>query len=163
MVIYQRVGSREQEEGYSIEAQSRTGHELIRREGLQLAHEPFVEVHSARRAGRPVFERMIAYLRQNPQVGGIVAHKVDRLGRNLGDIAVLFEELQLRPWLVEQSFPDSPEGHLNLSIIAAFAKYFSENLRREILKGQEEKARQGGTGFRAPRLPAPGWSAGPRP
>ncbi len=150
VVVYCRVSSREQAEGYSIEAQLRLCQELVARETLRLAHDPFVEVHSAKEEGRPVFQEMQKFLRKNTQVGGVVGHKIDRLGRNLGDLATLFEELKLRPWLVDQAFPDNAQGRLAYNMLGVFAKYYSENLREEVRKGQGEKARQGGTPFHAP-------------
>ena len=56
VVVYCRVSSREQAEGYSIEAQLRLGQELVVREGLKLAHDPFVE-----RITRNVLTRFGAY------------------------------------------------------------------------------------------------------
>jgi site-specific DNA recombinase len=150
VVAYCRVSSREQAEGYSIEAQLRLARELVAREGLDLAHAPFVEVHTAKEEGRPVFKEMLAFLAKNPRVGGIVAHEIDRLGRNLGDLAELFENLKLRPWLVDQAFPDNPQGRLAYNMLGVFAKYYSDNLREEVRKGQAEKVRQGGTPFKAP-------------
>src|SRR5947209_19972304 len=35
-------------------------------------------------------------------------------------------------------------------MLGVFAKYYSDNLREEVRKGQGEKARQGGTPFHAP-------------
>jgi len=151
VVAYLRVSSREQAEGYSIDAQRRKCRELIEKEGLTLACEPFIEVHSAATKGkRPVFAAMIEFLRKNPSVGGIVAHKIDRLMRNLGDLSVLFEDLEVRPWLVDQDFPDNAQGRLAYNMLGVFAKYYSDNLREEVKKGQLEKARQGGTPFTAP-------------
>jgi len=151
VVIYYRVSSREQKEGYSIEAQRRKCLDLLDREGLTLAHEPFEEVHSATKTGkRPKFEEMIAFLRNNPRVGGIVAHKIDRLMRNFGDLSVLFEDLALQPWLVDQRFPNNAQGWLGYNIHAVFAKHYSQNLSEEVKKGQREKARSGGTPFTAP-------------
>ena len=150
-MVYHRVSSREQAEGYSIDAQREKCEELITRLGLELAHEPFVEVHSAKKRGdRPVFSKMVEFLEQNPHVGGIVAHKIDRLMRNLGDLSTLFEVLDLRPWLVDQDFPNNAQGRLATNMLAVFAKYYSDNLREEVRKGQAQKARQGGTPFGAP-------------
>src|ERR1700688_558902 len=123
VVAYCRVSSREQAEGYSIEAQLRLCQELVAREGLKLAHDPFVEVHSAKEEGRPVFKEMLKFLRKDRRVGGVVAHKIDRLGRSLGDLAQLFEDLKLRPWLVDQAFPDNAQGRLAYNMLGVFAKY----------------------------------------
>ena len=90
VVAYCRVSSREQAEGYSIEAQLRLCRDLVAKENLKLAHDPFVEVHSAKEEGRPVFREMTSFLKKNTRVGGIVAHLagndiIDQIGaRQLG-------------------------------------------------------------------------------
>jgi DNA invertase Pin-like site-specific DNA recombinase len=79
VVAYCRVSSREQAEGYSIEAQLRLTRDLIAREGLTLAHPPFVEVHSAKKEGRPVFSEMLAFLKKSIAWGGTSATSLGSL------------------------------------------------------------------------------------
>lgn len=80
-VLYARVSSKEQEQGYSIPAQQ----ELLRRyandRGIQIVQE-FVDVETAKTAGRPGFGEMISYLKQNPLHRVLLVEKTDRLYRN---------------------------------------------------------------------------------
>ena len=58
-VIYARVSSREQrEEGYSIEAQVRLLRDAASKDGLTIQRE-FIEVESAKAAGRKKFAEMV--------------------------------------------------------------------------------------------------------
>ena len=67
-VIYARVSSKDQErEGYSIPAQRKTLTEYAPKNGFQIVRE-FVDVETAKCAGREQFGEMIAFLRKNPQL-----------------------------------------------------------------------------------------------
>ena len=63
-VIYARVSSKEQEhEGYSIQAQLTLLRDYAAQEKLQILQE-FVDVETAKVAGRPSFNAMLAYLKK---------------------------------------------------------------------------------------------------
>lgn len=60
-VLYARVSSREQQqEGYSIEAQVKLLRAAASREGIEIVRE-FIEVESAKAAGRKQFSEMVAF------------------------------------------------------------------------------------------------------
>ena len=84
-VIYTRVSSKDQErEGFSIPAQSELLHAYAAAHGISVAKE-FVDVETAKAAGRSGFGEMIAYLKQNTACRTILVEKTDRLYRNLRD------------------------------------------------------------------------------
>src|SRR5437763_15382602 len=89
-VLYARVSSKEQEQGYSIPAQQ----ELLRRyawqRGMEIVQE-FVDVESAKTSGRPGFMAMTEYLRQHPGCRMVLVEKTDRLYRNLKDYVTMDE------------------------------------------------------------------------
>lgn len=62
-VILVRVSSREQEEGYSIEAQLTRLHKYCERRGLEIIKE-FIIVESSTRGERENFYEMIAYIKR---------------------------------------------------------------------------------------------------
>src|SRR5262245_11493547 len=65
-VVYARVSSKEQEkEGFSIPAQRRLLDSYARENGISVARE-FVDVETAKQAGRTGFGEMIAFLRAAP-------------------------------------------------------------------------------------------------
>jgi DNA invertase Pin-like site-specific DNA recombinase len=95
-VIWARVSSREQREGYSIDAQLRVTRERVQKEGWNVLRE-FVVAESAKRgAERVAFNEMFKWVRSNARklkIGFVLAHKLDRICRNMRD-AVRMQELE---------------------------------------------------------------------
>ena len=145
-VLYARVSSREQrEEGFSIEAQVKLLRAAALKEGLEIVRE-FIEVESAKAAGRKEFTEMVNYLKRNRSCRILLAEKTDRLYRNFRD-AVTLEDLDLKinfvkenEWLSKDS---KSQAKLMHDIRLAMARNYSENLREEVKKGMCEKASQG--------------------
>ena len=149
VVIWARVSSREQREGYSIDAQLRVNRERAQSLGWQIARE-FVVAESAKRgAERTVFNEMLAWVRANAKrerIKAILSHKLDRVCRNMRD-AVRLQELEdtcgVQLAFVDNQFGPGAAGALSFNVMAAVAQYYSDNLRSEVLKGMDEKVRQG--------------------
>ena len=76
----------------------------------------------------------------------ILSHKLDRVCRNMRD-AVRLQELEdacgVQLAFVENQFGPGAAGALSFNVMAAVAQYYSDNLRGEVLKGMDEKVRQG--------------------
>lgn len=149
VVIWARVSSREQREGYSIDAQLRITREKAAKEDWTVIRE-FVVAESAKRgAERVAFNEMFQWVRTNARklkIGFILAHKLDRVCRNMRD-AVRMQELEdscgVKLAFVDNQFGPGAAGALSFNVMAAVAQYYSDNLRNEVLKGIEEKVRQG--------------------
>jgi site-specific DNA recombinase len=158
-VIYLRVSTAEQAhsadsaEGYSIPAQR----EACTRKASDLDAEVVTEFadrgESARSAARPELQRMLALLAEHKDIDYVIVHKVDRLARNRADdvqIQLAIERAGARLVSVSESVDDTPSGRLVRNIMADLAEFYSANLATEILKGSTQKARLGGTPFKAP-------------
>lgn len=149
VVIWARVSSREQSEGYSLDAQIRINRDKAEREGWHIVRE-FVIAESARRgAERIAFNEMYQWVKQNAKrmgINAILAHKLDRICRNMRD-AVRMQELEdtvgVKMVFVDNEFGPGAAGALSFNVMAAISQYYSDNLRQEVRKGQEEKVRQG--------------------
>jgi DNA invertase Pin-like site-specific DNA recombinase len=149
VVIWARVSSREQREGYSIDAQLRASRERAQKAGWQVARE-FVVAESAKRgAERVAFNEMFQWVRTNAKrqkITAILSHKLDRVCRNMRD-AVRLQELEdtcgVQLSFVENQFGPGAAGALSFNVMAAVAQYYSDNLRSEVIKGLDEKVRQG--------------------
>jgi len=149
VVIWARVSSREQREGYSIAAQLRATRDKADREGWLVVRE-FVIAESARRgAARVAFNDMLKWIRANAKrerISAILSHKLDRVCRNMPD-AVRLQELEdacgVQLAFVEHQFGPGAAGALSFNVMAAVAQYYSDNLRLEVIKGMDEKVRQG--------------------
>lgn len=149
VVIWARVSSREQREGYSIDAQLRANRERANANGWHVIRE-FVVAESAKRgAERLAFNEMFAWVKSNAnreKIKAILSHKLDRVCRNMRD-AVRLQELEdicgVQLAFVENQFGPGAAGALSFNVMAAVAQYYSDNLRTEVLKGMDEKVRQG--------------------
>ena len=155
VVIWARVSSREQAEGYSIDAQLRATREKASREGWDIEREFTVAESAKRGADRAKFNKMVKWVKKNARrksLGGLLSHKLDRVCRNMRD-AVRLQELEdecgVQLCFVENDFGDGPAGALSFNVMAAVSQYYSDNLRHEVLKGMNEKVRQGWPPWRA--------------
>src|SRR5947207_15698768 len=78
-VMYARVSSKEQEkEGFSIPAQLKLLKEYAAANGFAVAQE-YVDVETAKQAGRAAFGEMVAYLKAHLSVRVMLVEKTDRL------------------------------------------------------------------------------------
>ena len=149
VVAWARVSSREQREGYSIDAQLRAMRDRAAKAGWTIIRE-FVVAESARRgAERAAFNDMLKWVKANAKrekIDAILSHKLDRACRNMRD-AVRLQELEdacgVRLVFVENQFGPGAAGAFSFNVMAAVAQYYSDNLRAEVLKGMDEKVRQG--------------------
>src|ERR1041385_3827234 len=81
-VLYARVSSKDQErEGFSIPAQQKLLRQYARDHGYMVVRE-FVDIETARQAGRAGFGEMLAFLKADRSCKTIVVEKTDRLYRN---------------------------------------------------------------------------------
>src|SRR6185437_2974924 len=145
-VIYARVSSKDQErEGYSIPAQLKLLREYARTHEFEIAHE-FIDVETAKTAGRKQFGGMVRYFRENPSCRIAIVEKTDRLYRNFRDCVTL-EDLEVEIHLPKEgqiiSKDSKSQAKLVHGIQVVIARNYIENLREEVKKGMREKAEQG--------------------
>ncbi len=143
-VIYTRVSSKEQEAGFSLKAQL----DLLRKYAQDSSFhvvEEYVEVESAKAPGRPVFDKMLDYLKANPETV-LLVEKTDRLVRNLTD-HIRIEELGINVHFVKEGTqygPDAKSGDKFMQgIRVLMARQYIDNLREEITKGMTKRAEAG--------------------
>lgn len=149
VIIWARVSSREQREGYSIDAQLRFNRDKAHRMGWNVVKEFSIAESARRGAERHEFNSMVAWVKANAKhhkIEAILSHKLDRICRNMRD-AVRMQELEdkygIKLAFVDNEFGPGAAGMLSFNVMAAVAQYYSDNLRTEVLKGITEKARQG--------------------
>jgi site-specific DNA recombinase len=143
-VLYARVSSKEQEQGYSIPAQQ----ELLRQYGgslgLAIAQE-FVDVESAKASGRPAFAAMIRFLKQHPECRVVLVEKTDRLYRNLKDY-ITVDDLDVEIHMVKENEVLSRSSRSSQKFMhgirVLMAKNYIDNLSEEVKKGLHTKAAQ---------------------
>jgi site-specific DNA recombinase len=145
-VIYARVSSKEQErEGFSIPAQLKLLHEYAETNGFKVAGE-HVDIETAKRSGRLMFNEMVSYLRKHTTVRTILVEKTDRLYRNLKDW-VTMDELDVEIHFVKEGVVLSNDSRSSEKFMhgikVLMAKNYIDNLSEETRKGLIEKAEQG--------------------
>jgi site-specific DNA recombinase len=145
-VIYARVSSKEQEqEGFSIPAQLKFLREYALKNGFRVVQE-FVDVETAKIAGRKKFGEMRAFLSRNTSCRVVIAEKTDRLYRNFPDYVAL-ENMDLEIHLPKEgqiiSKGAKSQAKLMHGIQLVMARNYVENLKEEVRKGMREKAEQG--------------------
>src|SRR6516225_825140 len=145
-VFYARVSSKDQErEGFSIPAQLDLLRAYSAGRGFRIAQE-FVDVETAKQAGRTAFGDMISFARKHRGRLAILVEKTDRLYRNLRDW-VTMDELDIEIHLVKENVVLSPESRSHEKFMhgikVLMAKNYIDNLSEETRKGMIEKAKQG--------------------
>ena len=145
-VLYARVSTKDQEkEGFSIPAQERLLRSYADEHGFRVVEE-FVDVETAKRAGRTNFAKMLTYLRRSKGCRVVLVEKTDRLYRNLKDWVTL-DELDLEIHLVKEGVVLSDDSRSTEKFMhgirVLMAKNYIDNLSEEATKGMREKARQG--------------------
>src|ERR1022692_656725 len=144
-VLYARVSSKEQEQGYSIPAQQG----LLRPYGPQIGlviTEEFVDTETAKTTGRPGFAAMVGYFKQHPECRVLLVEKTDRLYRNFKDY-VTIDELKLEIHFVKENVILSDQSRSSEKFVhgikVLMAKNYIDNLSEEVRKGLRTKAAQG--------------------
>jgi site-specific DNA recombinase len=112
---------------------------------LSMAGE-FVDVETAKEAGRPGFAQMLDFLKKNPLCKILLVEKTDRLYRNLKDW-VTIDELDLEIHFVKENVILSGDSRSSEKFMhgikVLMAKNYIDNLSEETSKGMLEKAAQG--------------------
>ena len=80
-IIFTRVSTKEQEEGYSIDAQLTRLKAYCERKSLEIIKE-FSIVESSTRGERKLFNEMVSFVKSQKACIAIVCDKVDRLQRS---------------------------------------------------------------------------------
>ena len=146
-VLYARVSTKDQEkEGFSIPAQTKLLHAYADAQGLRVVQE-FIDVETAKKAGRTNFEKMLAWLKKHKDgCNTILVEKTDRLYRNLKDWVTL-DDLRLDIHLVKENIVLSDDSRSSEKFMhgikVLMAKNYIDNLSEEATKGMKEKAAQG--------------------
>ncbi len=148
-----RVSSREQKEGYSLDAQDRANREWSRRNGHTILETILYQETASKRAKRERWRTILDRIRDDPRVDGAVFHKIDRASRNMPDwyqIEQLQDEFGKSFFFATQNFATDATGRLNARVMASFAAFYTENLAEEVKKGFAEAIRRGHFPHRPP-------------
>jgi site-specific DNA recombinase len=139
-----------QKDNFSIDAQKRAITEAAKIRGLPQPVFYEDDERSARGeqiAKRPNFKRLLDDVEANKGRMVVMVHTLDRWSRNvmvtLQSFRILSQNQTPFISLNENIDYSTPEGMLQLTILAAFAAYFSDMLAKHTSKGKGERAAQG--------------------
>src|SRR5260221_3852662 len=147
---YVRRSSEMQKDNFSIDAQKRAITDAAKIRGLPAPIFYEDDERSARGeqiANRPDFKRLLEDVEKNKGRMVVMVHTLDRWSRNvmvtLQSFRILAQNQTPFISLNENIDYSTPEGMLQLTILAAFAAYFSDMLAKHTSKGKGERAAQG--------------------
>ncbi len=141
-VILVRVSSKEQEEGYSLEAQLANLQNYAQRKELDVI-QTFRIIESSTKGHRPEFERMIEFIRQQGQRIALIVDCVDRLQRSFTHTPVLNDLMQkdcleihfVREGnMLDKDATSSQKVMWNMGVVMAqsFTDQLSDNVKRSV-------------------------------
>jgi DNA invertase Pin-like site-specific DNA recombinase len=149
---YVRVSTpRQGERGVSLQEQRDAIMRHAARFSLNVC-EWFEEQQTAAKKGRPIWNRMLKFLRSG-KAEGVIIHKIDRSARNLKDWADLGDLIDqgIDVHFANESLDlQSRGGRLSADIQAVVAADYIRNLREEAKKGIYGRLKQGFYPMRAP-------------
>src|SRR3989339_1354884 len=151
--IYCRKSSEDEERQIlSIEAQLAELREFAKQNNLFVVKE-FYESKTAKEPGREVFNFMMSEIEKG-NAEGILAWNPDRLARNSidgGRVIYLVDTGKITTLKFPTFwFEPTPQGKFMLSVAFGQAKYYTDNLRENILRGIRQKIRRGELSAKAP-------------
>jgi site-specific DNA recombinase len=141
------------EDGFSIQAQREYCQRKATEMGVELVDEYVDRGKSARTAGRPALQAMLARIREDTDIQYVFVHKLDRLARSREDdvqIGLLLAKNGVQLVSCTENIDDTPSGKLVHGIMADIAEWYSANLSEEAKKGLRKKVEIGGTPHKAP-------------
>jgi len=151
--IYCRKSSEDDErQALSIEAQLAELRDFAKQQNIFVVKE-YYESKTAKEPGREVFNEMLGEMEKGV-AQGILAWNPDRLARNSVDGGRVIYLVDIGK-ITTLKFPTfwfepTPQGKFMLSVAFGQAKYYTDNLRENILRGIRQKIRRGELSAKAP-------------
>jgi site-specific DNA recombinase len=141
-------------EGISIPAQRVACERKAQQIGIDVVEEYVEPGKSATNIEkRPIFQQMLARIREQRDIDYVIVYKLSRLNRNrVDDAKVLMSLRRYHVGLVSatESIDDTPVGQLMHGILASFNEFRSAEDGADIRYKMGQKAKNGGTLGRAP-------------
>lgn len=155
-ILYPRVSTEMQVEGYSLDGQKTSLKKFAEREEMQIVG-IYEDAGKSGKSieGRPAFKRMLSDIQEGLDVDYVLVYKLSRFGRNAADILNSLKFIQsygVNLICIEEGIDSSQtSGKLLISVLSAVAEIERENILEQTMNGRREKARQGK------------WNGGPAP
>ena len=154
-VLYSRVSTEMQVEGYSLEGQINSMKKFAEREEMQIT-DMYEDAGKSGKSieGRPAFQQLLSDIQNGLRIDYVLCTTVP-FWAQCGDILNSLELIQtydVNLICIEEGIDSSrTSGKLVISVLSAVAEIERENIIEQTMNGRKEKARQGG------------WNGGPAP
>jgi len=148
-LLYVRVSSKAQEDGFSLAAQEKLGHEYSQKKNLKIVKSWKVS-ESAWRSERAAFNLLIEYAKRHDEIKHIIFDVTDRMTRNDFDKLKIYTLIKEHGKTIHLARSNKvfdknsgSEEEFMLDIEVAVAKKQSNDISRKTKMGMLEKAEQG--------------------
>ena len=148
-VLYPRVSTEMQVDGFSLDGQNNNLKRFADREEMEIV-DIYEDAGKSGKSieGRPAFKQMLFDIENGLEIDYILVYKLSRFGRNAADILNSLEHVQafgVNLICIEEGIDSSQtSGKLLISVLSAVAEIERENIIEQTMNGRKEKARQGG-------------------
>ncbi len=148
-VLYPRVSTEMQVDGFSLDGQKSNLRRFADREEMEIVN-IYEDAGKSGKSieGRPAFKQMLLDIENGLEIDYILVYKLSRFGRNAADILNSLEHVQafgVNLICIEEGIDSSQtSGKLLISVLSAVAEIERENIIEQTMNGRKEKARQGG-------------------
>ncbi|MCI7044616.1 MAG: recombinase family protein [Spirochaetes bacterium] len=149
-LLYLRVSSKGQEDGYSLDAQEKLGFEYAKKHNLNIIKVWRGAESAWGKIERRKFGQMIDYAKKHNNVRHIIFDILDRMTRNDSDKIKIVDLVRSYNKTIHfsrsnkiYSRESSPDDEFMLDIEVAVAKKMSNDISRKTTMGMKEKAEQG--------------------
>ena len=146
----ERVSTKEQAEGYSLESQRKGNKSYTQKKQLDLKKSFTIHESASKTEQRKIFRKMMEYVEKH-SIKHIVCEKVDRFSRSIVEAKLIYDWLSadekrnlhfIKENLIVNKNSKSHEK-LNLNMKVVLAQFYADNLSEEVKKGQEGKLENG--------------------
>ena len=147
-IIYTRVSSKEQQEGYSLDTQRKAIEQYAQKNNLYIIAYFGGTYESAKNDERKEFTRMLSFARRSKEkISYILVYSVDRFSRSGANAIYIASELRkenIDIYAVTQPADTAtPSGKLQQNIQFIFSEYDNDLRREKCVAGMKEKLMQG--------------------
>ena len=148
-VLYPRVSTEMQVDGFSLDGQKSNLRRFADREEMEIIN-IYEDAGKSGKSieGRPAFKQMLFDIENGLEIDYVLVYKLSRFGRNAADILNSLEHIQsfgVNLICIEEGIDSSQtSGKLLISVLSAVAEIERENIIEQTMNGRKEKARQGG-------------------
>ena len=148
-VLYPRVSTEMQVDGFSLDGQKNNLRRFADREEMEIIN-IYEDAGKSGKSieGRPAFKQMLFDIENGLEIDYVLVYKLSRFGRNAADILNSLEHIQsfgVNLICIEEGIDSSQtSGKLLISVLSAVAEIERENIIEQTMNGRKEKARQGG-------------------